>query len=70
MNDNSRGDILCYCGRTNEEVLILSSVCFWNGNRRGCAGCVFDTEYVKAKLLMLLSDILTKNARAKEVKQC
>jgi hypothetical protein len=64
MNDDSRGDTLCYCPRTDQEVLILSSVCFWNGNREACGGCLFNTEHIKAKLLVLLSDILNRKARA------
>jgi hypothetical protein len=45
-------------------VLLLSSVCFWNGNRAACGGCLFDTERIKAKLLRLLADMLSKKARA------
>jgi len=64
MNDNSRGDILCYCPRTDQEVLIFGEVCFSKGKRRLCPGCVYNCQSINARLLMLLSDILNKKARA------
>jgi len=61
---DQRPDIDCFCPRLNKQILILSNVCFSGGKRRLCAGCVYDREHINAKLLMVLSDILNKKARA------
>lgn len=66
---DQRPDIDCYCPRLDKQILILSDVCFSGGKRRLCSGCVYDRDHINAKLLLVLSDILTKNARAEEVKQ-
>jgi hypothetical protein len=65
---DQRPDIDCYCPRLDKQILILSDVCFsfsGRGKHRLCAGCVYDREHINAKLLLVLSDILNKKARAK-----
>jgi hypothetical protein len=47
-----------WCPRKNDQVLIMSSTCFYSKRNQDCAGCVFDRNRISAKLVLLMCRVL------------
>lgn len=47
-----------YCPRKNDQVLIISSTCFYSKKDQSCEGCVFDRNRIFAKLILLMCRVL------------
>lgn|GEM_PF-6617767 len=56
--EQPRADLEAYCPRIQEQVLILSSCCFYRERAWTCFGCVFNRHFVTVKLTILLKELL------------
>jgi hypothetical protein len=58
-----REDRECFCPRVQEEVLVLSNCCFFRERAWSCFGCVFNRDFVRVKLTILLKELLERRDR-------
>lgn len=62
-----RQDLDCYCPRVNQQVLILGDTCFFSDKKREvCQGCVFDGDFVRVKIILLLAEMLEDPEKRKD----
>lgn len=64
LTSMNRRDYDAFCPRQNCTVPIIGETCYSENRTKTCSGCLMDQNYVTARLLVLLSGILTKKARA------
>jgi hypothetical protein len=54
-----RQDLDAYCPRVDRQVFILQDTCFFPDKKAiVCRGCVFDGDFILAKLILLASEML------------
>jgi hypothetical protein len=63
----TRQDSDCYCPRVDHSVLILGDTCFFPDKKAVvCRGCVFDGDFIRVKLILVVSEMLQERGSGKK----